>query len=46
MITGVRLRKAISHKHPVLALKMNVVVVSGENDPYIDSIKLNLRFKM
>ena len=51
MGANMRLRKAVSQifsclKHPVLALKVNVLVVSGQNDPHIGSIKLNLHFKM
>ena len=51
MGVNVILRKAVSQafsclKHPVLALKVNVLVVSGQNDPHIGSIKLNLHFKM
>ena len=48
---NVRLRKAVSQafsclKDPLLALKVNVLVVSCQNDPHIGNIKLNLHFKM
>ena len=51
MVENVRLRKAVSQafsclKDPLLALKVNVLVVSCQNDPHVGNIKLSLHFKM